>query len=106
MVYTWGKKIVEVGSAKEFCDRCQRERSHQVILLYGYFGVFYVFNLVNSKEYFIRCSTCRAESAADPAEVQREFPHHAIPAMDRYGCLVFIGTFILIVSMFTCLQSR
>jgi len=105
MLITWGKKGFDVGAATDYCEKCDRECTHYVFLEYGVFGVFWIFNFCNEKRYYLRCSKCGVESPGDAATIKRRFPHAVIPTTDRYGCVIFIVAFVLIVCAFTCFSG-
>src|SRR4051794_12995118 len=97
MLITWGKKVVDIDSVVEFCAECRRETEHHTCLVYGYWGVFFIFNFCGDKHYYLRCQKCCTECEADAASIERQLPQRPIPALDRFGCLVFIAFCFLFV---------
>jgi hypothetical protein len=97
MLISWGKKVVNVGILKEFCEACQQETKHRVSLVYGVLGLFFIFNIAGDKHYYLRCPKCHTEWEGQPAVVESLLPQGAIPTLDRYGCFLIVGAAVLLV---------
>jgi hypothetical protein len=99
----WGKKVLDVGSIEDFCETCKQERNYRVSLEYTVFGVYHIFNLLSEKRYYLQCPECGDVSPGDAAFLENHFPQIPIPALDRFGCLIFVVGFSLIVAGLTYL---
>ncbi len=103
---TWGKKVREVGFIRANCPGCQKDGDCQVFMTYEVYGSLFVFNTSGEKKYLYRCMNCGHEGVADAGLVQSELSEALIPPMDRFGCVIFVVGFIVVVLGITCIHGQ
>lgn len=81
----------------ELCPVCERERPQDLLLSYRYWGLYWVFNMVTKKEYYIACRVCQHGAALDTKLVERDLVTRSpIPFTRRFGLALLAGGFTLV----------
>jgi len=91
--------VLKLGTVESrVCKTCEKERPFNMLLQYRYWGLYWVFNFVTQRKYFLACDTCQRGWELDErkAEASLKTPP-PIPFMRRFGLLLLVGISIVIV---------
>ena len=98
IVWGPGADSVDFGVAEtRYCATCEKERLFRLVLNYRYWGFYWIFNRVTSKQYALVCDICERGWEVDAAEFEAHLGIVPIPFMRRYGLAVFGGIFALLM---------
>ena len=96
----WGKggDLINLGLIEvRGCPVCKGEFPFYLMLSYQYNHLYWIFGYVSKKEYMAVCANCKNGVVLDAPEVESHLAKVPIPFMRRYGCLVLIILFIILV---------
>lgn len=104
LIWGSGGEMRDCGvAAHKNCETCEKERAFHVLLEYRYWGIYWIFNLITSRQYWLLCEICHRGWQLDRKEVEPELGQPNIPFMHRYGLGLLagaIGSFILVGQLF------
>lgn len=83
--------------AHKNCAVCEKERAFHILLDYRYFGLYWVFNVVTRRTYWLLCEVCHRGWSLHPSEAKVASSNLRIPFMHRYGLGVLFGAFALLM---------
>lgn len=97
-VWTSGSDIINLGRKEtKHCKNCESDQDFYLMLYYKYRGLYWVFNTVSSKKYFLLCKTCKKGEELDAGKVESTLPAAPIPFMRQYGFILLLGGGIVIL---------
>lgn len=83
--------------AHKTCAICEKERAFHVLLDYRYFGLYWIFNIITRKNYWLLCEVCNRGWSLHPSEVREKIAIQSIPFMHRFGLGVLFGGIIALM---------
>lgn len=99
IIWGSGGDNVDLGEVDtRHCETCGQDRPFHVMLHYEYWGLYYIFNLVSSKEYMLVCEVCQRGWQLDGKEIESMVESNPIPFMRRFGCLILVVLFVLLLA--------
>lgn len=93
IVWGYGSEAKDLGKiGRESCSHCANTSDFHAVLRYSYFGLYWVFNMVVKKQFFLLCGTCQRGWELSKEEATQLDRISNIPKHHRYGlaCLVAI----------------
>lgn len=92
IVWGSGGDIINFGTLKtQYCSICEQERPFHLILQYKYWGLYWIFNFVTEKRYFLLCEVCQRGWELDSNKVEKTLKSVPIPFMRQYGLFVLFS---------------
>ena len=96
IIFGSGGDVVPLGQTEtRYCPVCERERTFSLVLHYRFSHVYYLFGMVEKRQYFEVCDVCNRGEKLDRKEIERQLGRVPIPFMRRFGCLVAILLLVL-----------
>ncbi len=81
------------------CETCEKSRPFDLVLEYRYWGLYWIFNFIVKKNYFVLCDICQRGWELHETEVEKRILNPPLPFMQRYGLAVFLGAFISLIAI-------
>jgi len=92
IVWGSGGNVVNLGTVETRpCSTCEKDRPFNLIMRYRYFGLFWIFNTITEKKYYLLCDVCNRGWELENKRVEKTLKSVPIPWMNRYGILVLLG---------------
>jgi len=79
------------------CATCEKDRPFYLFLTYRYWGLYWVFNVVTEKTYFLACEICQRGWELESHKVEATVKSVPIPFMRRWGLAVLGGLIAAVV---------
>ena len=74
------------------CETCEKQRPYSLFLQYRFWGLYWVFNFITQKKYWLLCEICTRGWELHSSEVEKHLAEPAIPFMRRYGLAMLVGS--------------
>ena len=92
LVWGTGGECKNLGTiSHRDCETCERSRPYDLILEYRYWGMYWIFNFITGKKYWLLCDVCQRGWELHQTEVEKHFESLPIPFMQRFGLAVLVG---------------
>ena len=98
----WGSGGDEINLGeveKKYCETCERSRTFELQLEYRYWGIYWIFNFLTKKKYWILCEICSRGVEVEKDEVEPTLDKVSIPFMARYGFFVLALIVVIAVTV-------
>ena len=98
IVWGSGGDRINLGQVEtRACATCEKDRPFHLFLTYRYWGLYWVFNFVTEKTYFLACEICQRGWKLENNKVEQSVKNVPIPFMRRYGLAVLAGLIGVVV---------
>lgn len=98
IIWGWSGQSLDLGEIeKKQCPVCEKERSFHIYLEYTFNHFWYIFGYSTGKKYISACEICHRGEQLDTKATESRFVKSPIPVMHRYGCLVGIAGWIVLM---------
>ena len=92
IIFGSGGNTANLGAVNHrHCETCEREREYSLFLQYRYWGLYWIFNFITNKKYWLLCEICNRGWELHSSEVEKHLKASAIPFMHRFGLALLVG---------------
>lgn len=98
----WGSSgdTVDLGHiGTRYCETCGQDRPFSLVLQYRYWGLYWIFNFVTAKQYWVVCDACNRGWKIPAKTIPPNLSRIPIPFMRRYGLAVLGASIAVIVAL-------
>ncbi len=107
IIYGSGANRIDLGRfSTQNCDDCQKTRPHKLILDYKFDHIYWC-KTVTEKQYYLFCAFCHGSvHSLEAMQVESKLGGNPIPFWTRYGLIILIVSFVILVPSLMILHHR